>query len=273
MTALMPQGTQPTGTMAPGGLNVQFVTIVNDGDREFSMKYGPRDRMVLPPGARVTVVEEVAWQFTGRWWMTNTNRNRDRVKEYDRLRVLYGAYEDDALWERNRPHLSVYDAMGNRITTVIDDPDGLQGGNAPQTEFSKTQTLEAQIALMQENQEKLQLQIMRLMEQRQNEAQPEIQTETGPKVAPAGQGQKMADLGAAGQVPVAPPAVMVPPMPEEPAVAPGPEVGLPESTDGVAEDPEEIYGNRLPVQPEPIGEAEMPPMDTPKKTKVRKHEG
>lgn len=263
MTALMPQGTQPTGTMAPGGLNVQFVTIVNDGDKDFNMKYGPRDRLVLPVGARVTVVEEVAWQFTGRWWMTNNNKNRDRVKEYDRLRVLYGAYEDDAMWERNRPHLSVYDAMGQRITTVMDDPDGVLGGNVPQTEFSKTQTLEAQIALMQENQERLQLQIMRLLEQQQNAAQPDVPQEAGaPKVQPG----KMADLGAAGQVPVAPPAVMVPPMPEVPATAPGPEVAPPESTDGVVE---QMFGERLEVTPEPIGDVEIP-KDEPKKTKVRK---
>jgi hypothetical protein len=223
-------------------------------------------------------VEEVAWQFTGRWWMDNNNKNRDRVREYDRLRTLYGAYEDNSLWEINRPCLTVFGPDGHQITTVIEDPDGAQGPG-PQTAFSKTQTLEAQIQAMTQQQARMEQQIQRLIELRQAEGQPEVPGDTAP--APQtphrpnlGGGPPMVDLGAAGTVPVAPPVVQVPTMPEFPASAPANLPTPPESTDGVVEEEdgmleEETYGERLSVTPEPIDTNTMPPVDEPRRTRIK----
>ncbi len=128
----------------------QVVRLVNEGDEPFTMKYGPRDRLTLAPGQSVFVPEEVGWHFLGRWWTNNADpRNRARQAEIDRLRTLYGAYEDEVIWQAKKPRLVAYDPQGARITSVVDDPDG--AANAPQTQFGKEQNLEAQIAIMQQN--------------------------------------------------------------------------------------------------------------------------
>lgn len=145
----------------PMSMIANIVQLVNEGETTFSMRYGPLDRMTLEPGQSAFVPEEVAWHFVGRWWTDNSNpRDRARKFEIDRLHVLYGAYEDLALWEgtgtnesgvpqpARKPSLAAYTADGRRIVTVIDDPEGTAGGG-PQTALGKEQSLEAQVAIMQ----------------------------------------------------------------------------------------------------------------------------
>ena len=95
MTMIAPSA-QTTAPAAGMSMMTQAVQLRNEGDTEFSMKYGPIDRLTLQPGQSVFVMEEVAWQFCGRWWTDNSNpRRKERASEVLRLRVLYGAYEDE----------------------------------------------------------------------------------------------------------------------------------------------------------------------------------
>lgn len=216
---------------APMAFVANVVQLVNEGEKTFSMKYGPRDRLVLEPGQSYFVQEEVAWQFLGRWWTTNADqRNRERVNEYNRLRVLYGAYEDDVLWEQNRPQIVAYMANGDRITSVVDDPEGTNGLQA-QTQFGREQSLEAQMAIMQQTILTMQAQI---------ESRDRVAAEAGVPDAPA-------DV-ASGPVPVptyvapAPPTApmgmvagqVLPVAP--PAVTPSPQRVMPPSASGVTYD-------------------------------------
>lgn len=157
---------------APMSMMTAAVQLKNEGDTVFTMKYGPLDRLTLQPGQSVFVMEEVAWHFLGRWWANNDNpRDRQRVEEVRRLRTLYGAYEDDMMWEGigidpltneqrvpRKPKLSAYGADGTRITSVVDDPDGLEGKTA-QTSFGKEQDLELKLAMLQQTVLQLQAQI------------------------------------------------------------------------------------------------------------------
>lgn len=126
------------------------IKLVNEGPTEFNMAYGPNQRVVLPPGGFLFVHEEVAWHILGRWWMDNSNpRNRARVGEYNRLRVLYGAYEDDGAWERNKPRVKAYTPTGEPIITVVDDPSGIEAQSA-QTPLGANAGLAAQVQYLQQ---------------------------------------------------------------------------------------------------------------------------
>ncbi len=71
-------------------------------------------------------------------------RERFRTDEVARLRVYYGVYDDAEKWETNMPKVQVYDLDGNRILTVLDDPEGDELSPALQTVAEK-QNLEFQL--------------------------------------------------------------------------------------------------------------------------------
>lgn len=126
------------------------IKLVNEGTTTFNMPYGPNQRVVLPPGGFLFVHEEVAWHILGRWWMDNSNpRNRQRVGEVGRLRVLYGAYEDDAAWEANKPRVKAYTPTGEPIISVVDDPSG-EIENTAQTQLGANAGLAAQVQYLQQ---------------------------------------------------------------------------------------------------------------------------
>lgn len=197
----------------PGvGMVVNIVRIANEGDTDFSMRYGPLERLVIPAQGETFVTEEVAWHFLGRWWTDNSNpRFRARVKEVERLRCLYGAYEDVVLWERNKPKLAAYTPDGTRITTVIDDPDGLTS-NIAQTPMSREQALEQQLDFMQSQLALITARLDRERAEGTANSQPAPATDVPAPPAPAAPsaptvGPKTADIPNVGKVPVAPPVI------------------------------------------------------------------
>lgn len=166
MTMLAPT----VGSSSSIGMNV--VRLRNEGDTVFDKRYGPNARLTLQPGEELFVPEEIAWHFLGRWWTNNANpKYRERVEECRRLRVFYGAYEDDTAWTTNKPRLVAYTPEGIRITTVVDDPDGLE--SAPvSTPLGREQSLEAQIQFMQGQMAALQAQQEALLKRQGAENQP-----------------------------------------------------------------------------------------------------
>lgn len=122
-----------------------IVRLINESDQPFRRKYGPVDFIVIPAHGELAVPEEVAAHYLGRWWLENTPRQpRARADEYTRLRAYYGAYENAEMWEQNKPRLHALRADGSRITTVVDDPDGVSVGK------SVGLNEEDQLALMRE---------------------------------------------------------------------------------------------------------------------------
>lgn len=82
-------------------------------------------RYKIPAGAEVYLPRGAAITWLGDWTAYDDGRNNDRFAEHERLRMRYGAYENDGLWEAVKPKLEVYSTDGERIPTVIDDgPDG-----------------------------------------------------------------------------------------------------------------------------------------------------
>lgn len=78
-------------------------------------------RYKIPAGAEVYLPVGAAITWLGDWHAHNDGRNNDRFAEHERLRMRYGAYENDGLWEQMKPKLEVYTTEGSRILTVVDD--------------------------------------------------------------------------------------------------------------------------------------------------------
>lgn len=213
MTQQAPTAPRATPSIGP---NMNIVRLVNEGDRPFRMRYGPLEWLHLDAGQETAVIEEVAWHFLGRWWMDNSNpRLRERANEYQRLRTLYGSYESDETWEQNRPRIIAYTMSGERITTVVDDPDG--NANQGPTPMSRELNLESQLAHMQGQILKLQAEVDRKVRSDEATAQPAPPVDVrapGAPMAPGvtAPGPRRRTIGSA-TLPVAGPAIT----PAEPA--------------------------------------------------------
>lgn len=104
----------------------------------------------IPAGAEVILPAEVVITFFGNASTRNWSpRRRDRDNEFNRLRVRYGAYDDQEKWESVKPRFEVYStSTGERIYTVIDDPTGSMVHEANPTVATQT-AVEQQIAHLQ----------------------------------------------------------------------------------------------------------------------------
>lgn len=102
---------------------MELLRVKNVGDETFtdscnSVPY------YLEPGDEQVVPYDAVVLWCGHPDADNSDpRNRVRVVEWGRLRVRYGVYED-ADFARHIPHLEVSTLNGDRIHTVLDDPDG-----------------------------------------------------------------------------------------------------------------------------------------------------
>lgn len=245
------------------GVSLDIVTLRNPDDAPtFHMKYGPTKFLHIEPGQSVTVPEEVAWHFLGRWWTDNSDpRERARTNEYRRLRQLYGAYDDEVLWEEGypsghpsephatyprgmKPRIEAYTMLGERITTVIDDPDGNANMS---TQVGREMSLERQVAFLGEQLAKMQRQLDTERAQSPQEGHVAFPDEN-PNPAPPTFPQPPANLPGNVQVPMAPPPVTVDGTVEAGALE-----------DAAAPD-------RLAVTPEPVVLSDEPPsVDAPRR--------
>jgi hypothetical protein len=97
----------------------EYVTIANEGDTEFSYRCTGQ-RYTLTPGQRRIVPWIHLQKLLGDPFLTNATRERERAREYARIHAMHGRDSNPAEW----PKLVAYDSDGDRITTIVDDPDG-----------------------------------------------------------------------------------------------------------------------------------------------------
>jgi hypothetical protein len=130
----------------------EVVRLENTGEEPFVGKYA-QTRYVVQPGKHLIVPKEAMHHWFGRNFLVDVGMKRDRTAELKRIKVLYGVFDDEAgteaeKWERNVPHkVHVFDIEGNRLTTMVDDPEGHTVTPADQTEQEKA-LLDAQIEEM-----------------------------------------------------------------------------------------------------------------------------
>lgn len=209
------------------------VRLVNEGPNDFVQRYGPRDRLVIPAGTETYVMQEVAWHFLGRWWTDNSNpKLRERQSEVRRLRVLYGAYEDDKEWERMRPRLVAYNPDGQRIISVLDEPEGAATGR----DLGSGLDVETRMVLMQQEMARMQSQLDATVRERDARAEfdPTADNPSAPPVpSPTIPMPRTGTLPDGTVLPVAPPPFLPPGFPAVGSTAVSledgyePETGLP----------------------------------------------
>lgn len=133
--------------------------VINEGDEPFTARYLTRVYS-LPPGGRSILPWEVMVNFLGNPYAVNAPGRMDRQLFYKHLRTKYGAYDDDALWEANKPRLGAYSlSTGDRYKTVVDDPEGSTLHAAVST-IADQAAIQAQMQAMEQRMKVLQQMLM-----------------------------------------------------------------------------------------------------------------
>lgn len=125
-----------------------IVRIKNPTRSTFTAKYDG-EAYTVPAGSESIVPIGAMITWAGDPSLRNHNaRQKFRSEEVTRLHTKYGAYENEKLWERNKPKVEFYTMDGERIWTVVDDPDGEKASsNLTDEQTNITQT--AKIAAME----------------------------------------------------------------------------------------------------------------------------
>ena len=100
------------------------VQLTNLDDTDFVVRH-LKEWYRIPGNDTVTVPWTTACFLLGDPRKVNLDKKHQaRLIEYRRLRVRYGVYENDELWDQKVPNLVVGDIQGRRIPMVADDPEG-----------------------------------------------------------------------------------------------------------------------------------------------------
>lgn len=119
-----------------------YYRIVNEGDTVFQASYD-NIPYYIEPGADAVVPYGFLVTHFGNPNAIDDGRNNHRRAEYERIRTLYGAYDNDELWEENRPRFKVVTMAGDPVPTVVDDPTGANISPAVQTQIENDLMKEA----------------------------------------------------------------------------------------------------------------------------------
>lgn len=127
-----------------------FVTLKNAGDEPFVYLYA-NEKFTLAPGQQRVVPWGHFDKLMGNPFLTNSTREQERARCYKQLHVFYGTYGDDS--RRNEwPKLEAYDADGERIQSVFDDPEGTSAPTVDKSDALDPVALRAQLDQMQKRQ-------------------------------------------------------------------------------------------------------------------------
>lgn len=126
---------------------MDIVRLVNTAPTPFIAKWD-NQTWTIKSGSESLVPRDAANLWFGDGSLVDAGNRRDRSIAYDRLRSRYGAYERDEVWETNKPCVELYDLDGERIHTIIDDPDGDLYGPV-MTQQNINTDLESQLSDMQ----------------------------------------------------------------------------------------------------------------------------
>lgn len=135
------------------------VRLRNIGSEPWTGKYANQDyRIAAGSEAIVSFAAACLW-FGHPDAIDVDDRNRYRTDELDRLRVRYGVYDGTKeQWDEATPNIEVHDLDGNRLITIIDDPDGAHLSPA-QSSVQEKVAMQEQMARMAQQMKAMQAQI------------------------------------------------------------------------------------------------------------------
>lgn len=110
----------------------QSVRIANEGDDTLRLQYA--DTLItLAPGQSRFVPFDVMVAWMGHPDLRNGEYDAWRTEAYENLALFYGALTLDGVDRTLLPALAAYDEDDNRISTILDDPEGASLGVAAAT--------------------------------------------------------------------------------------------------------------------------------------------
>lgn len=169
----------------------EVVRIINNSDRDFDGMYA-NQKYSIPSGREAIVPSEAMWLWLGHPEAVNLGPNRNyRHEEYERLRVRYGAFDErdrddntitpaDEKWEQNKPLIEAWDLEGNRIVTVVDDPEGKDKTPATSS-IAQQDLLVQQMEAMERRMKAMQDQLAAAQRGEQSEAVSDAAKDKGPQ--------------------------------------------------------------------------------------------
>src|SRR6188768_1726487 len=98
-----------------------IIRLVNPTDEDY-IDYNGDKRYRIPAHGEIVTQSAPVHEWLGDPDLRDDGRNNERTAEYTRLRARYGAYENRAVWERNKPKIEVWTMDGQRLLTIVDDP-------------------------------------------------------------------------------------------------------------------------------------------------------
>lgn len=126
----------------------QIIRLYNPTDEEWRGKFDSQVYVVPPGGESMAPYPALVCWFGNPATHNADKRNPERRKEFERLRAKYGVHEHLELWEKQRPHIECYTIDGQRIPTVVDDPEGVTVSAATMAQ-DENQMLSARIAALE----------------------------------------------------------------------------------------------------------------------------
>lgn len=101
----------------------EVVKVINKSQKPIIWKYNSV-KYPLRPDIPAIVPVEAMWNWLGNPELVDLDeQRRPRTDAFMRLQFKYGAYAERQ-WQDVKPNVEVYDLDDNRITTIVDDPDG-----------------------------------------------------------------------------------------------------------------------------------------------------
>lgn len=113
---------------------MQFVRLVNEGDRKYDFHHQNKKR-TIEPGAEVMVPWDIACTLFGDPALIDTNKDQARTRVWKQCAGIHNYSEgnmDEETWELIRPKIAVYDIeSGTRVWMILEDRDGIHAGMNP----------------------------------------------------------------------------------------------------------------------------------------------
>lgn len=130
----------------------EIVVLRNPSDTDYVDSHADRTYRV-PAQNQITVTSGPLHEWLGDPDMRLVGNEEFLKNEVRRLRARYGAYENDEVWDRQKPPLEAWTVDGERIYTLVDNPHGneiaeIEYGSDTDATASRIAILEQELASM-----------------------------------------------------------------------------------------------------------------------------
>lgn len=125
---------------------MQIYKVINLDSKEFVDTCNGQTYHI-PPGSETLIPLAAVDVWFGNPDARNTEQRKYRNEEFNRLRVRAGAYENNDVWEMNKPKVKVLTITGEEVLTVVADPEG-KHLNPDTSSQADTERLNEQIQML-----------------------------------------------------------------------------------------------------------------------------